>query len=111
MGDIHIGSALYNTSKQMCAFNVYFHIPNPRTNNSFPGTDKYEAPDLLPSEVHKIQNGAIIEVKKIINVSAMWTPQQILNMAQVRWDNVTEELFYRLDKEHQLYGTVLNRPV
>jgi hypothetical protein len=122
MSDIHIGYSPYDKRKKMVNVQIYFHVPNGKSNNSYPGLTEFldnagnpipvsSAPGVTAQELTDLKSGNLCEVQISRLFDLAKGVNAIKTAAQDIWQGIADEKQAELDKEYPLYGTTLSKAV
>lgn len=122
MPDIHIGKSPYIIRKGLVRVQIYFHVPNDKVSNSYPGlTEAIDyignpipvsiAPGVTAQELTDLKNGDLCEVQvnKLFNLGD--GQAAIKTAIQEMWQNIADERQTELNNEYPFYGITLAKAV
>lgn len=122
MANIHIGISPYHKKKKLVKVQIYFHVPNNKANNSFPGVEEIldnagnpipvsVAPGILATELTALKNGTLIEIRdaKFYNLAdaSAQVIQEIKEDVQSLWQPIADKKQIEMDRDYRFYGTLL----
>jgi hypothetical protein len=118
MPDIHIGKSIYNEKKDRVNVELFFHVPNSKANNAYPGlTESLDlagnplpvslAPGVTAQELTSLKNGTLIEVPKTVIYDLADGQNAIKLAAKQLWQGIADDEQARVDKDYGFYGTTL----
>lgn len=120
MSDIHLGESFYNDKKDLVRVRIFFHVPNTKVSNSYPGlTESLDnagnpipvsvAPGVTAQELIDLKSGDSCEVQKTRLFDLADGKNAIEIEIQRMWQSAVDDEQARLDKEYPFYGTTLTR--
>lgn len=109
MSDVHIGKSFLNKGKGLINVEIFFHVPNTKADNSYPGIDVSLAPGTTGPELTLLQAGTLVEVRqtKLYNLSD--GVQTIKDSIRALWQGVATAKQNELDKDYRFYAIELER--
>lgn len=122
MPDIHIGKSPYIKRKGLVRVQIYFHVPNDKVSNSYPGLSESldnagiaipvsSAPGMTEQELTDLKSGDLCEVQvnKLFNLGD--GQAAIKAEIQEMWQAVADEKQAELNNEYPFYGVTLAKAV
>jgi hypothetical protein len=120
--DIHISESPYNKAKRLIKVRAYYHVPNDKVNNSYPGLVEAldnagtsipvsTAPGVTGDELNAMKDGSLYEViiTKFYNLND--GQLAIKNAVRAKWQDIADKKQTELDKNYPFYGVTLDKAV
>lgn len=125
MSDIHIGKSPFNEKKGLIKIGIYFHVPNSKANNVYPGlTPTLDsagnpipvsiAPGVTAQELIDLESGVLYEVfysKYFAYDGTIQRKNEIKTEIKGLWQDFADNKQTELDNEYPFYGLTLSKAV